>query len=558
MQILMALFTVLAPSLVELLPIRVSVYALFLLFAAILTVRISKTGKIHFSVFHIILIVLLTYLVLSSFWANNREGHLRYIVCISTLLFTFSVATDYFAESTEEKIHRRMLYMIAMSAFLCALTNIIYWLMYLVPFAKKQSFSQGMGTSDFLAIFMLVGIGAVVYLIVGNSKLRKRILIPSALLMFFVFLMAKSVAAWILAIIVALIFVIGKKSEKVFFIASALGASLFFVILIWLYKGSLSGQLIKDVLSYAINNPFGYGGGFESAIAFFATQPYGKNLMICPLVYLFAASGLIGVLCALAVFARNIIVFSKLRTWESLFGVFATTIIFLLPFKYNFAVMFLWLGITAYNERSAGLVFKGSFKKETLSKTVFLLGVVMVISSIMLCHALICITADGKFKRGDYKEAYSLYTSAASINITDSESCTKAAMSLRKAGKIKENRELALLLCDKAIKRNLENSNNFIEKARIYFECEEYDLALQQYAILSEKALVNDKYNLEMAKCYFKIVQRNPKGSSETKRAYEKIQIIAANTADLDYRKEINDIADKALVYTKGEILGGK
>ena len=54
----------------------------------------------------------------------------------------------------------------------------------------------------------------------------------------------------------------------------------------------------------------------------------------------------------------------------------------------------------------------------------------------------------------------------------------------------------------------------------------------------------------------YKIVKKNPKGSSETKRAYEEILAIAQETQNLDYRKEINDIADKALVFTKGELTG--
>ena len=67
-------------------------------------------------------------------------------------------------------------------------------------------------------------------------------------------------------------------------------------------------------------------------------------------------------------------------------------------------------------------------------------------------------------------------------------------------------------------------------------------------------AKVNEKYNLALSKTLYKIVQKNPKGSSETKRAYEEILTIAQETQNLDYRKEINDIADKALVFTKGEL----
>ena len=123
-----------------------------------------------------------------------------------------------------------------------------------------------------------------------------------------------------------------------------------------------------------------------------------------------------------------------------------------------------------------------------------------------------------------------------------------AAKSLRKGADIKAMRDEAIALIDKAIKRDESNLENIVEKARIYSACEEYDLCAQQYRIASHSAKVNEKYNLALSKTLYKIVKKNPKGSSETKRAYEEILAIAQETQNLDYRKEINDIADKALV----------
>ena len=67
-------------------------------------------------------------------------------------------------------------------------------------------------------------------------------------------------------------------------------------------------------------------------------------------------------------------------------------------------------------------------------------------------------------------------------------------------------------------------------------------------------AMIKDNYNLSLAKVLYKIVKKYPKGSSETKRAYEEIIMIAQSTENLEQRKEINDIADKALSYTKEEL----
>ena len=69
-----------------------------------------------------------------------------------------------------------------------------------------------------------------------------------------------------------------------------------------------------------------------------------------------------------------------------------------------------------------------------------------------------------------------------------------------------------------------------------------------------QKATIKDDYNLALAKVLYKIVEMKPKGSSETKRAYEEIISIAQRTDNLNLRKEINDIADKALGYTKGDL----
>ena len=49
----------------------------------------------------------------------------------------------------------------------------------------------------------------------------------------------------------------------------------------------------------------------------------------------------------------------------------------------------------------------------------------------------------------------------------------------------------------------------------------------------------------------YEIIQKNPEGSAETVEVYDKIVEIAKNTANPDYREKINNIADKALVYTR-------
>ena len=104
-------------------------------------------------------------------------------------------------------------------------------------------------------------------------------------------------------------------------------------------------------------------------------------------------------------------------------------------------------------------------------------------------------------------------------------------------------------IIDKAIKRDSDNLQNIREKALVYDGCGEFELSAQQYRVASQMAFQKDEYNLLLVKELYKIIKKHPKGSSETKRAYEEIVAIAQATDNLDYKKEINDIADKALKF---------
>ena len=64
----------------------------------------------------------------------------------------------------------------------------------------------------------------------------------------------------------------------------------------------------------------------------------------------------------------------------------------------------------------------------------------------------------------------------------------------------------------------------------------------------------NDEYKLRYSKVLYKVIKKEEKGNSKTKEAYEKLILISEQTKDLDIKKEINDIRDKAYSYTKGEL----
>ena len=554
LQAVMAFFPVLAPSVLELFPVHSGVYALFIVFTLIFTVRIKKTQRVYFSPVHLVLLPFLGYVIISSLWAKNNEGHLLYTFIIMTVIVFLSTAIDYFKESSSDNINRRMMYLLLSSGTLCAVINIAYWFLYILPVGGKNTFSFGMGTNDFLAVFMLFCMMCALALIKSNSQKRRRFIILGFIIMLFVFVMSKSLIGFIAAILICVITISSKQSEKMFLPVSLISVAVLAGISIAVSTVMPWGEFTGDLFDLFLSRPMGSGGGVVGAQTLYASKAYGKDISAPISALIIAQSGILGAVCTVAIYLRTLIHFLKLRNESSLISLLVLTLMMILPFGNSYAVLFLWLGLFACNEQSLSMCMVRNFKSSSLEKTVYTLAVVTTVCALLFMQCFMRVCADKKFNNEDYMSAYSIYRAAAAINISDSESCRMAAKSLRKGAEIKAMRDEAVALIDKAIKRDETNLENIVEKARIYSACEEYDLCAQQYRIASRSAKVNEKYNLALSKTLYKIVQKNPKGSSETKRAYEEILTIAQETQNLDYRKEINDIADKALVFTKGEL----
>ena len=554
LQAVMALFLVLAPSALQMFPAHLGVYTLFIIFTLIFLLRIKKTQRVYFSPVNLILLPFLGYVIISSLWAGNKEGHLVYSFIIMAVIVFLGLSLDYFKESNTENIERRMMYLLLSSGTLCALVNIGYWFLYILPVGGEGCFSYGMGTNDFLAVFMLFCMLCALALIKSNSRLRRKLIISSFIIMLFVFLMSKSLMGFITAILICVIAVSKKQSEKMFLPISLISVAVLAGISIAVSTVMPWGELSGDLFEFFLKNPMGNGGGVVSAQSLYSTKAYGKDITAPISMLIFAQSGILGVLCCGAIYLRSLIHFLKLRNDSSLICLLVLTLMMILPFGNSYAVLFLWIGLFAYNEQTLSMRLVKSIKSSFLEKAVYVLAVITTVCALLFMQCFMRVCADKEFAKEDYMSAYSIYRAAAAINISDSESCRMAAKCLRKSQDIKLHRDEAIALIDKAIKRDKINLQNIVEKARIYDACEEYDLCAQQYRIASHSAKVNEKYNLFLAKTLYKIVQKNPKGSSETKRAYEEIVTIAQETQNLDYRKEINDIADKALGFTKGEL----
>lgn len=549
-----AIYIVLAPVLSGFMDCSINVYVMFLFSGIFFLMRANSTKQVHLSVVSLCLAVLLLYAVLSFFWVSNKYDHFTYITAIAAMITVFCIVSDYFAESSEEKTDRRIRYMISLGGILCAVLNILYWIIYLVPYGKNTGFSMGIGSSDFLSVLMFLFFIITVSLIKGNSSGKRKLFVFSAILMLFVGIMAKSFLGWAFALIFAACYAVKQKWKRSFVPFSLFAAFLLLIGLILAGSGTNAKNIFTDVFTYGIGSIIGKGGGFWSAKEAFLTGAYGQPEIPGLLSYMCASSGIVGIAVCVAILARNVLQFIKLKTWSCLTAVLLCITVMFVPFTKSLIMLFIMTCIMAYNEKTSELSVRRNFNKKSLKKIVYAISVLVVITAVNLCQGIIRISADSKFNQGKYQEAYELYKLASTVSLTDGESSRKAALSLAKSGYVLNNYEEAITLTKTAQKRDNSNLLNMQTRAFIYSECGMYDLSIGEYATLTSKVLVNDKYNLEFAQTLYKSIAANPRGSAETKVAYEKLIEIAANTEDLDYREKINNIADKALVYTKGEL----
>ena len=555
LQLVAALFILFAAPLVGEIKVSTGIYLLFTVFFVILCARINSTQRIVVSVNHILYLLLGGYAILSTLWAGNKEGHLLYLFSILLLIAFHTLAGDYFCESNTENIKRRFMYMISISGLICAILNFFYWIVKIVPVAGTTPLYRGMGTNDFLAIFLYFSILTTVLLLKGNSKSRKIMLIVSAFIIIFAFIMAKSAVAWTLATVFTIANLTKKKSEKTFMVVSISAAAFFFFCVTVMVSFSGYPTAFPDVLRVAAKHPFGLGGGFWSARETFSVASYPSVPHVGLLAYLFASGGVLGVLACAFLMLRTLVLFLKLKNLSSFAGLLLCIALVVLPFGANISIILFLIGINAYNEQSTGMYFKFVFNEETVKKVTYVVSILLVVASMLFVHSMIKTSAENAYKSKRYDESYRLYKVAGTINVFDGESLRMATSSLRKSGEIKLLREDAVNIIEKAMKRDKNNIHNIEEKALIYDACEEFELSAQQYRDAVQKAFDKDKYNLLLAKELCKIVEKYPKGSAQTKRSYEEIIKISQTTNGLDIKKEINDIADKVFKYTKGDIV---
>ena len=553
-QIIIAATIAALPALIGFLPAHTELYILFTAYCLTLIFRLKNTQRMEITVFSAIISALLGYALVSSLWIDNREGHLLYITGLGVVLIFSSLLADSFLGQNKETTARRFMYLFSFGGVLCAIANIFYWLFAIIPYGENVKMSLGFGSSDFLSVFMFSCFCLAGNLIKGNSKIRKGIILAFMLVMGFVFVMTASMVVWTMMFAFVLLCYIKGKKNNIFLTGSIVLNVLFFAFTAFFVLKGNEGIFSESFL-YGIKSLFGKGGGYLS----------GKELFVGATVhckttglfaYLTACSGAFGLIAAVLLVFVGYINFIKLKNYSSLFFLFLTALIMFLPFG-GILTIILYSSVMVYNLCLSGVTVKKHIKKSEefkIRRTITTLTILCFISVILLAGNFVRNFADSLYRNKEYGKAYEYYKAAASINLSDAQSCKGAARALRRGKMLSENKEEAINLINNAIKREPDNLEHIKEKALIYKATGDYLKAAQQYRHAINRAMNDDEYNLLLSEVLYDLIKLYPKGSVESREIYNEILLIAQNTENLDLRKQINDIADKALAFKKGEI----
>lgn len=528
----------------------VGLYMMLAVFCSLLAYRIYDSQKAYVTADAMILIAFLVYAIISSLWMNDRAGHLYYLTQIMTIVVFSALFADYLNKNNDTNLNGRIMYMLSVSSVLVSVVNIGIWFMKYIPEGKSYSFSAGFNSNDEFGIFMALTMGCIVTLYKKGSKHRRK-LVAMAVLSAFALLMAKSISSLIFAAIFLALYILRNKSRKVhvsMILAITIGFIVTFIIC------CVQNPAFGDCIRTGLLNPLGLGGGgFIAGMQKYASMHY-ENAEIGLIALITAASGILGLFLCIIILSRQIFVALKTGTWFSTLVYLLTIFMLLSSYKASASAIIMWAALITYNENQLKPIFFSTISKGRIKKIAISLLVVAVLYVVAGFGTIMKNTAHSLYEKEDYLGAYSWYKISARVNFADDESCTMAVKSLRKSGAASEHEEEAIRLLDSAIKRSRNNAANLAEKARLFAACERYDRAITQWETVIAIAPHNDNYKLELSKVLYKVIKINEKGSSGTKDAYKKLLSVSEITQNLDIKKEINDIADKALTYTKGEL----
>lgn len=536
-----AAFAVISPAAAALCGTGNALYFAAALLAAAVVLRAASARKRYISAAQLPAAALLLYAVISALSALNAQGHVRLIITLFAAVLSSAAATDWFFENKEGGISERLMQMIYAGGILCAaamLANLV--LQYIGASWQSMKFGQ----NNIFGIILFGGMLCGENMRVKNKEVTGRKIRAGTAVQLAAFILCRCFPAAVFAAAFLISAYLSNKYKNKYSGACSVALS----VLSAIFAAFSGGIVLKDSVLLAFRHPFGIGGGgFISGQQSYASAYYPAVGAIPFLGEAASAFGVFGIIVCAAVIVRTTVIYLKKRSAASMFLMFAAMNLLFLPTAQNYAAVILFSGLYAYNED-----YTSVRRKSGIGSAYF-----MAVSAalIFMLGALGVLRASGirMYKNGSAASAESFLKAAASVNVFDAESPLRLAKCIVKQNP--QRTEEAAAWLEKAEKRCKNSAELSAEYAEVMASSGNLSAASLRWETAVAAAPHNSRYKLCMVQALYSEMKQEKRGSERAKSIYEKIVRTAASENDIETKKAINDIADKALELTRGKKL---
>lgn len=545
LELAAAVFILLGPTVLGAAMEGWGLYGVFALTAAVFAVRLMETKKVHISVNIVLGGAMLLYALFGLIWASDRYSHLRLIFTALTIILFSALAADYFSLEKPDRLGERLGIMVLLSAFVCALWNIAYWAI-ARRFSLSEPFSAGLGSSDLLGLFMLVGLWCCPWVFYRKKKLSPGAIL-FALPMLFTLIMSRSLITGLAGGLFLFWFSIKKKILPLTFLG---GVAAIFSAVMLVSAGAGGIRPFGDGLICGLRNIGGIGGGGfvlrqgELQSAYYSVDRLGLGAELS------SSLGLPGLLIFLAAVGWMGYLAIGRKSYFCALGGAICIYVFFVPAGGSLAGLMLIAGVLIYGEwrqgRTLSLRLNGGVRPAVAAAL-----------ALAVIYGCVLGVGDGFKARGLRTGDPALLASAAKLNPLDGDSCFRAAEAYRAAYSTsgeKNDIAYAEYYIERAIRRSGETADFVTEYAQIRAAEGELVEAVKLDNRAIELAPLRDSCKVMAAIHLYSLIQTVPKGSLAAQNYHKRILELAEAVSGMNDKKLINDYADRAQPYTRADL----
>ncbi len=550
-ELLAAVFILLGPTALGGASGGWGLYAVFILTAAVFVLRLAETKRIHISVNIALGGAMLLYALFGLIWASDRYSHIRLIFTIATVILFAMLAGDYFAGEKPGRLGERLSMMVLFSAFICAVWNVAVWGI-IRRFSFSSPFDAGLGDSDLLGLYMLIGLWCCLRVFYKNGRFRSEAAV-FALPMAFVLIMSRSLLTGLAGGLFIFWFSIKKKLLPLT-VAGGIAAAASFALMIIRGFGQL--RPFADGLLTGFRHIGGLGGGgFLLRQGELQSVYYSVDRLSLG-AELSSSLGLAGLLLFLTAVGWMAYLALTRKSYFCALGSALCIFAFFVPAGESLAGLMLLVGALTYGEWRQGRTISLRLNNWGWPAVIALLAAAAVYGSVL--GAADAFKATGA-RKGD---SQTLIT-ASKLNPLDGESCRLAARAYRDSYALsgeKSDITYAQYYIEQAIERCGETAELLTEQAEILADGGDLAGAAELDGRAIELAPLRDDCKVRAATHLYGLIETAQKGSLAAQNYYKRLLELAESVSDIDNKKLINDYADRAQPYTRAELglEGGK